>query len=92
MEKSKMKRTFYFNTGVVPESDSKLYGRQVWKGGVKQIPFTCEDVPDGAEFLFACDNDHLSESKIPGVTVHKILDSGPGGLLSKYAYFRGVVK
>ena len=81
--------TFYFNTGVRPESGSPLFGRQVWRGGTKQIPFTCDNVPGSATFLFACDNPSLPESKIPGVIVREITDSEkPGGLISKFAYFR----
>ena len=82
------KQRFYFDTGVTPGSGSPIYGKQVWKDGTKQIPFTCEDVPDNARFWFACDADNLPESETPGVVVRKILDSGTGGLLSKFAYFR----
>ena len=83
-----MEKTFYFNTGVRPESGSGLFGRQIWKDGVKQIPFTCKDVSDNAVFMFACNNKDLPESKPDSVIVRKILDSGPEGLLSKYAYFQ----
>jgi hypothetical protein len=81
--------TFYFNTGVRPENcEGKLYGRQVWRNGTKQIPFTCEDVPDHSVFMFACDNNELSESKLDNVIVRPIVDAGPKGMLSKFAYFR----
>lgn len=83
-----MKKTYYFNTGVKPESGSKLFGCQVWKGGTKQIPFICEDVPDNATFLFACDNENLPEAKESNVVVKRILDNKPGGLVSNFAYFR----
>ena len=82
------KKTFYFNTGVRPESGSPLYGRQVWKNGTKQIPFICENVPDNAIFWFACDSKDLPESSSKGVIVRAIVDHGPGGLLSQFAYFK----
>jgi len=82
------RKTFYFNTGVKPESGSPLFGRQVWKGGTKQIPFTCDNVPDDATFWFACDDRTLPESEMPGVIVREIIDSGAGGILSKFAYFK----
>lgn len=87
-----MKRTFYFNTGVKPENNPHLWGRQVWKNGTKQIPFTCEDVPENATFKFACDNDELPESKLPNFLVRKILDAGEGGMVSKFAYFQMPLK
>ena len=83
-----MEKTFYFNTGVRPESGSGLFGQQVWKDGTKQIPFVCDGVPDNARFLFACDNENLPETKIPGIIVVKIINTGPGGILSKFAYFK----
>lgn len=79
------KRTFFFNTGVRPYNNPHLYGKQVWRNGTKQIPFTCENVPENAHFQFACDNPNLPESKY--MLVREILDSGPKGILSKYAYF-----
>ena len=80
--------TYYFNTGVRHGNGYALYGRQVWRGGTKQIPFTCDDVPCNAVFWFACDNANLPESKILGVVVREITDRGQGGLMSKFAYFR----
>ena len=35
----------WFNTGVTPSSGSPLYGSQVWKDGVKQIPYWLEHAP-----------------------------------------------
>lgn len=63
-------QTFYFNTGVKAEiptnkrhrPDAKpvpLCDGQVWRNGTKQIPFDCENVPEGATFSFACDNPNL---------------------------------
>lgn len=85
--------TFYFDTGVKPYCENcfglngkpiGLYGRQVWRGGTKQIPFDY-DAPLNATFLFACDNPDLGESKLENVIVREIFNSD---LLSKYAYFR----
>ncbi|GJQ44010.1 MAG: hypothetical protein JETCAE03_35080 [Ignavibacteriaceae bacterium] len=79
-------RTFYFNTGVRPENNPNLFGNQVWRGGTKQIPFTCDiDESSRVKFLFACDNPNLEESKSENVIVKEIQE--PNGLLSKYAYF-----
>ena len=83
-----MVETFYFNTGVRPESGSPLFGRQIWKDGTKQIPFTCDNVPDNSIFLFACDSENHHRLKSPCIIVRRIIDNGPKGLLSKFAYFR----
>lgn len=82
------RKTFYFNTGVRPGVNNMLFGRQIWKDGTKQIPFTCDNIPDNAVFWFACDHDDLRESEMPGVIVRRILDNEAGGLLSKFAYFK----
>jgi hypothetical protein len=79
-----MKRTFYFNTGVTPANSPILFGNQIWRGGTKQIPFVCENVPENAIFKFACDNSDLKESKSENFIVREILESD---LCSKYAYF-----
>ena len=80
------RETFYFNTGVSFHPAAVLMPGQVWRGGVKQIPFDCEGVPPGSTFLFACSDPDLPEARNPGVVVRRIL---PGsGLASKYAYFR----
>ena len=88
-----MTKTFYFNTGVRPELvnnppfayDYHANKGNVIKGGTLQIPFTCDDVPDGAIFLHACDIPDLPESRSDSVIVREITG---GGLLSKFAYFR----
>ncbi len=83
-----MKTTHYFNTGVRPYSfaDYKLSAGHIERGGTVQIPFTCEDVPKGAAFMFACDHADLRETSQLGVIVKPIL---PGSaILSKNAYFR----
>lgn len=83
-----MLKEFWFNTGVriwehtppVP-----LCGEyQIAPNGIKQILFYCEDVPDGAMFLFTCDNPDLPEGKGTKRIVKEIVK---GGLCSKYAYF-----
>jgi len=46
-------KTFYFNTGVRPYEHNppvKLGKGEVLKGGVIQVPFDCEDVPDRCGF------------------------------------------
>jgi hypothetical protein len=85
--------TFYFNTGVQPHS----LGENPWRNnppyklskghvlrGTVQIPFQCADVPDKAEFRFACDNPNLPEASLPCFVVREIHDSV---MVSKYAYF-----
>ena len=76
--------TFYFNTGVRSENSSILMKGQVWKDGVKQIPFDC-DVPKNANLMFLCDNPKLDESKLSNVIVVEVFNTA---ILSKYAYFR----
>ena len=85
-------KTFYFNTGVrriIPNgkySDSAkpagLSAGQIWRNGTKQIPFDCEDVPDNATFMFACNNPEPSSK---GVIVKELNNTT---LMSKYAHFR----
>ena len=77
--------TFYFNTGVQPHNNPNLFGKQVWKGGTKQIPFDCKDVPAHSTFLFACDNPNMKELECNEIIVREIFNSD---LCSKYAYFR----
>lgn len=83
-----MKRTFYFNIGVKPDYSAnppiKPFGKRIEKGGVIQIPFDCENVPENAIFKFACDNDELPGYSEPSYIVREITNSG---LLSKFAYF-----
>lgn len=76
-----MKQTFYFDTGVRTELHLLCKG-QVIRGGTKQIPFRCEDVPEGATFKFACDNPNLPEAE--KMIVREIESEG---LCSRYAYF-----
>jgi hypothetical protein len=80
---------FEFNTGVRPESGSKLFGdHQQWRtargGGLVKVILVYADVPEGSELLFASDHDDLPESKVPGIVVAPIT----GGLLSAFGYFR----
>lgn len=76
-------KTFYFNTGVKYSDYPFLCKGQVNRGGVKQIPFDCEDVPEGKSFEFACDYPNLYPEA--GYVVREIHNST---LLSKYAYFK----
>ena len=78
-------KKFFFDTGVRPRNNPNLFGNQVWKGGTKQIPFSCENVPDGSEFMFGANRPDQPESKLDRVIVREIHNSD---LLSKYAYFR----
>lgn len=81
-------RTFYFNTGVRPYNHNppiKISKGEVLRGGTKQIPFDCNDVPENAVFMFACDNPDLKVLKYGDFIVREIFNSV---LCSKYAYFR----
>lgn len=70
-------KTFYFNTGVKPGINAYLD-----KMGT-QIPFDCENVPEGATFKFACDNPNI-KNESSNYIVREIKNSR---LASKYAYF-----
>lgn len=81
-------KTFYFNTGVKqgvnPYLDITATARPKKDGGyVMHIPFECEDVPESATFVFACDNPNLENH--PDKIVREIFNSK---LISKYAYFK----
>lgn len=77
-----MIRKFYFNTGVKPHMNKGVAGGAI-RGGVWQIPFECEDVPEGACFKCACDSKELPHSG--NMIIREILNSE--GMVSKYAYF-----
>jgi hypothetical protein len=86
-------KTFYFNTGVkpgIPSNERHIKGAkpvplcdgQVWLNVTKQIPFDCDNVPEGATFQFGCDNPNLyPESSYIVREMHNTT------MLSKYAYF-----
>lgn len=80
-------RKFYFDTGVTRYGHNPpvpLCKGQEWSpNGVKVIPFYCKDVPEGAEFMFGCDDIIITD--IPNVIYREILNSS---LISKYAYFK----
>jgi len=81
-------KTYYFNTGVRPENVINFpyeYHRKVGNEihGTLVIPFQCEDVPEGAKFLYACDELRIDKTRTD-VIVRKIIS---GNLYSKYAYF-----
>lgn len=80
--------TFYFNTGVKegnnPYLEKTAVKRNSLGGGTHYvIPFDCEDVPDNASFVFACDNPNLYPDA--GYIVREIHNSK---LISKYAFFK----
>ena len=79
-------KTFYFDTGVQPYKHNppvKLSKGQFMRGGTMQIPFDCENVPENATFLYACDDPDSSRDK--SLIVREIHNSG---LCSKFAVFR----
>lgn len=78
-------KTFYFNTGVTCRPP---FQGEVLRGGTIQIPFDCDNVPEGAVFLFACsDPDIKTHHAFPTaeLVVREIHNSN---LCSRYAYFR----
>ncbi len=79
--------TFYFNTGVRPETVSNFpYKYHEEKGdvirGTLLIPFEC-DAPENAQLKYLCDNPNL-EPNTPNVKVYEVTG---GNMSSKYAYF-----
>lgn len=83
-------KTFYFNTGVRPETVNNPsfpyeYHEKIGNviRGTLLIPFKCNKVPKGATFAFACDNPDLNPGQY---IVREIIDSP--GMASKYAYFK----
>lgn len=89
---SKLRRTFYFNTGVRPNPFAAppicahaKFG-QIEKGGTIQIPFEVENVPENACLKFLCNYPDLPEGKCSNWIVAKLF---PGsGMCSEYAYFQ----
>ena len=84
--------TFYFNTGVRPETIfnppfayeyHKNVGNVI-RGGTLQCPFDC-DAPKDALLLFLCDQKDLPESKSEKVIVREVFNTS---MVSKYAYLR----
>jgi hypothetical protein len=75
-----MAQTFYFNTGVKYSDYPYLFKGQVERGGTKQIPFECENVPDGATFQFACDSPNLHPE-----SNYIVREMSNTAMLSKYA-------
>lgn len=81
-------KTFYFKTGVVPSKHNppvKLGPGQIMQRGTMVTPFDCDNVPDNATFMFACDNPNLPDSTYKGIIVRPIFNST---LCSSYAYFK----
>lgn len=88
--KTKNTKTFHFDTGVkfdpsYPDIKGHKWVPAAGGGLVKVIPFDCDNVPDGATFMFACDYDDQTEALQSDVIVREIKNSA---LMSKYAYFR----
>lgn len=82
-----MRRKFYFNTGVHRYAHNPpipLMPGEEWNNNIKVIPFYCDDVPETAAFLYACDIPDLDKNDL-SVIVREIHDST---LISKYAYFK----
>jgi len=80
------RRTFYFDTGVRPENCDGILSRgQVWREGVKKIPFDCDDVPEGSLFMFGTPYNDLPVASAYNVIVRETHNTS---LCSKYAYFR----
>lgn len=78
-------KTFYFDTGVKPYNHTPpvpiMPGNVV--RGTLQIPFDCENVPDKAVFLYACDAENASLDK--NVICREMKNTN---MCSKFAYFR----
>lgn len=78
-------KTFHFNTGVNCRTTEQHVSEGIDSGnGVIVIPFDCEDVPERAEFAFACNSPNIKKDDT-GFIVREIHNSR---LLSKYAYFK----
>lgn len=77
-------RTFYFNTGARP-GIGQLTDGQVWRNGTKQIPFDCDDVPEGSTVLFLSNDPDCVELRSPSVICRPVYNTT---MSSKYAYFR----
>lgn len=79
-------KTFYFDTGVRPyihNTPVPIMPGNVVRGGTLQIPFDCENVPDKARFIFACDAENASLDKD---VIHREIKNT--NMVSKFAYFR----
>lgn len=82
---------FLFNTGVnVYKMEYADKGKPKYYdptdeiiNGVRHIPFYCNDVPEGATFVFACD--YLDHPDAKNMIVREIV---AGNIISKYAFFK----
>lgn len=79
-------KTFYFNTGVKPYNNSFMEPNDKWINGERNIPFDCEDVPDGAIFEFGAQDD---KQGFGGYIVRPMLNTT---MDSKFAYFKQPLK
>ncbi len=79
-------KTFYFDTGVKPYNHTprvSIMPGNVVRGGTLQIPFDCENVPENATFLYACDAENASLDE--NIICREMTNTN---MLSKFAYFR----
>lgn len=79
------RRKFYFDTGVRPwihTSPVPVMPGNVVRGGTLQIPFECDDVPDGAIFVFACDHAPPGHEDLLMREMHNTR------MVSKFAFFQ----
>jgi hypothetical protein len=77
-------RTFYYNTGVKPWNNGKLYDGDKFINNELHIPFDCDNVPENAEFMYLCGNPSLFNTN-GHIIVREVLNTR---MSSKYAYFR----
>lgn len=80
-----MEKAFLFNTGVPYWRNSYRDEYRKIVKGIIHIEFICEDVPKGAEFMYAQNNPESISLLNPKVIRREIKR---GGLVSKYAFFR----
>lgn len=84
-------KKFYFNTGVSIDNNPHIKGGIDSGNGTVIVPFECENVPDDAIFLFACDSPKVNRVRggEEGI-IHRKIHNSP--LLSEYAYFKTPTK
>jgi len=80
-------KRFLFQTGVqVYKLTNPTYrhreGNLVQPNGVLAIPFFCEDVPENATFVYACDHVIPGDEHLLKREIHN------SNMISKYAFFK----
>lgn len=73
-------KTFNFNTGV-KNPEVLMKGHVLSSNGVMLIPFSCEDVPDNAQFAFAGNDPTIAGNLI-------VSEMHNTAMSSKFAFFR----